>query len=316
MKFVLWFEPERVAPDTWLTKNHPQWIFGGEGGGLLNLGNLDARNWVIEHMSRLIEEQGIDLYREDFNIDPLSYWRGNDAPDRQGITENLHVQGHLAYWDELRRRFPDNLIDSCASGGRRNDLETLRRAVPLLRSDYQSVGVGRTPESFTGNQGHTYGFSSWAPYCGTGVICDNAYEVRSHLTPALGMVTGSSGNPDQMNSQLHRHMADWKAVADEFYGDYYPLTDYSLSEGAWMAWQFNRPEVGRGMVQAFRHKDSPYESLRVKLQGLDQDAVYTLTDLDIPGTTEMTGSELCEKGLLLAIGDQPGSALITYRKKP
>lgn len=27
------------------------------------------------------------------------------------------------------------LIDSCASGGRRNDLETLRRAVPLLRSD-------------------------------------------------------------------------------------------------------------------------------------------------------------------------------------
>jgi len=26
-------------------------------------------------------------------------------------------------------------IDSCASGGNRNDLETLRRAVPLLRSD-------------------------------------------------------------------------------------------------------------------------------------------------------------------------------------
>ena len=125
MKFVLWFEPERVTRDTWLAKNHPQWILGGEKGGLLNLGNPEARKWLVGHIDRFIKEQGVDLYREDFNIDPLGYWRGNDAPDRQGITENLHVQGHLAYWDELRRRHPDILIDSCASGGRRDDLETL-----------------------------------------------------------------------------------------------------------------------------------------------------------------------------------------------
>ena len=41
------------------------------GGGLLNLGNPEARKWLTEHISRLIKEQGIDLYREDFNIDPL-----------------------------------------------------------------------------------------------------------------------------------------------------------------------------------------------------------------------------------------------------
>ena len=99
MKFVLWFEPERVAPNSWLTQNHPQWIFGGANGGLLNEGNPETRQWVIEHIDRFIKDQGIDLYREDYNIDPLAYWRGNDAPDRQGITENLYVQGHLAYWD-------------------------------------------------------------------------------------------------------------------------------------------------------------------------------------------------------------------------
>ena len=52
------------------------------------------------------------------------------------------------------------LIDSCASGGRRNDLETLRRAVPLLRSDYIMEPVG--------NQCHTYGIAFWYPYYGTG----------------------------------------------------------------------------------------------------------------------------------------------------
>ena len=56
-------------------------------------------------------------------------------------------------------------IDSCASGGRRNDLETLRRAVPLLRSDYQFGHEATMP-----NQGHTYGISSWIPYYGSGLF--------------------------------------------------------------------------------------------------------------------------------------------------
>ena len=156
---------------------------------MLNLGNPEARKWVTEHFSRLIKEQGVDLYREDFNIDPLGYWRGNDAPDRQGITENLYIQGNLAYWDELRRRFPDNLIDSCASGGRRNDLETLRRAVPLLRSDFYSASQPGNPAAITGSQGQTYGLSFWVPYYGIGVFCDDVYDVRSHITPELGMAS-------------------------------------------------------------------------------------------------------------------------------
>ena len=35
------------------------------------------------------------------------------------------------------------------------------------------------------------------------------------------------------------------------------------------------------MVQAFRRADSLYESIQVKLRGLDPDAVYTLTNLDV-----------------------------------
>ena len=31
MKLVVWFEPERVTADTWLAKNHPEWLFGGSG---------------------------------------------------------------------------------------------------------------------------------------------------------------------------------------------------------------------------------------------------------------------------------------------
>jgi alpha-galactosidase len=314
MKMVLWNEPERVAGGTWLTTQHPDWVFGGAGGGLLKFGNPKVQKWATEHFDKLIREQGVDLYREDFNIDPLGYWRNNDPPDRQGITENFHVQGHLAYWDELRRRHPDMLLDTCASGGRRNDLESLRRAVPLLRSDFQGAAAPGDVTRYAGNQAHTYGLSFWVPYFGTGEYFNNAYSVRSHFCQGMGI----GYNPGIMPvdwPRLKKTLADWRAVVDEFYGDYYPLTPYSLSEDVWIAWQFNRPENGTGVIQAFRRINSVYESARVRLPGLEKGAVYTLTNLDSPGTTEMTGRELSEKGLIIVIKDRPGWALIAYKKK-
>ena len=104
------------------------------------------------------------------------------------MAENLHVQGYLHYWDDLLERNPGLWIDSCASGGRRNDLETLRRAVPLLRSDYQAFDGN--PAYAPGNQGHTYGLSSWIPYYGQGVYYSDrhfVYSARSYLSPAFGV---------------------------------------------------------------------------------------------------------------------------------
>ena len=30
MKLVVWFEPERVTPGTWLAEQHPEWVLGGK----------------------------------------------------------------------------------------------------------------------------------------------------------------------------------------------------------------------------------------------------------------------------------------------
>jgi alpha-galactosidase len=118
-----------------------------------------------------------------------------------------------------------------------------------------------------------------------------------------------------LNYPRLRHLVQqWREIAACYLGDYYPLTHYSLENTVWIAWQFNCPEKGEGMVQAFRRKDSIYKSSRCKLQGLEPDAVYTLRNLDSTGTTEMTGRELAESGLLITIKDQPGSAVITYKK--
>ena len=71
----------------------------------MNLGDPAARKWLTDYIGQFIGEQGVDLYRQDFNVDPLGAWQINDGPDRQGMTENLYVQGYLAYWDGLLEPF-------------------------------------------------------------------------------------------------------------------------------------------------------------------------------------------------------------------
>ncbi len=306
-KFVLWFEPERVTPGTWLYEKHPEWLLGKDGGQkLLNLGHPEAWKWVVEHFDSLIVSQGVDVYRQDFNMDPLSHWRGNDAPDRQGITENHHVTGYLAYWDELLRRHPDLFIDTCASGGRRNDLETLRRSVPLLRSDYFNDP--------TAQQSQTYGISLWMPYYGSGMMINDVYWYRSCIFPA-SRVGCDTRRKDLDYPLLHRMIAEFRKVEPFLLGDFYPLTPHSLSNSVWMAWQYDRPEQGAGVVQVFRRPESVYESARFPLRGLDTQARYVVTNLDDNQPREMTGRELADRGLLVSIPAKPAAVIFMYKRQ-
>ena len=254
LKTILWFEPERAAMDSWLARTHPEWLLGDPGGDrLLFLGNPDARQWLFDHVSHMIAEDGIDVYRQDFNFRPLPFWRAHDPKDRKGITEIEDVEGYLAYFDALRQRFPNLLIDTCASGGRRNDLETLRRAVPLWRSDYSF-----DPKA---QQGETFGLSLWTPYFGTAygatMNSADAYILRSQETPAIGLGIDPDKLPYGVQGLL-RLLAQWRQTAPYYYDDFIPLTSYTLEATDWIAWQFGRSDETSGVVEAFRHENSPY----------------------------------------------------------
>ncbi|HTL55681.1 MAG TPA: NPCBM/NEW2 domain-containing protein [Candidatus Limnocylindrales bacterium] len=307
---LLWFEPERVQPGTWLYLNHPEWLLGKDGNQkLLNLGNEAARQWVTDHTHRLMQEQGIDIYRQDFNMPPLDYWRANDAPDRQGITEIQHITGYLAFWDELRRRNPGLLIDTCASGGRRNDLETLRRSVPLHKSDMEYPNL-------TSKQTQFYGLAFWEPYFGAPVYPADHVDVYGFRS-GISLLTGlgyDSRRKDLDFALLRNLVAERDEVVPNYYGDYYPLTAWSAEPDVWIAWQFDRPDEGKGVIQAFRRPASVYESARFKLRGLEPTARYSLTNFDVPGTTEAKGSELIDQGLLVTIPARPGAVIITYSR--
>jgi alpha-galactosidase len=97
-------------------------------------------------------------------------------------------------------------------------------------------------------------------------------------------------------------------------GDYYPLTPYSINTGDWIAWQFDRPEIGGGMIQAFRREQNDKPARLFRLSGLVPSARYHVTDLDGGPTRNLTGSDLMKKGLTIEIKTTPGAALLIYRK--
>jgi alpha-galactosidase len=322
LKFVLWFEPERVNPASRIGREHPEFVLGWKNGksgdGLFNLGDPAARAWLTELLSGTIKEAGVDIYRNDFNMAPLPFWQKADEPDRQGITENRYVEGLYSLWDELRKRHPGLLIDNCASGGRRIDLETCTRSYPLWRSDTQcaalandQTGTKWDPQNNSlWDQAQTAGLSLYVPLHAAGMWGCDKYSARSVAT------TGGSLCQDVRSKDFSREAAlaairEMKELRPLYQGDFYPLADVSVKPDVWCAWQFDRPELGRGFAMFFRRPKATGASFEAALQGLDPKARYEVTFAEADKVERHTGAELSR--LKVEIDSAPGSLLVTYR---
>jgi alpha-galactosidase len=93
------------------------------------------------------------------------------------------------------------------------------------------------------------------------------------------------------------------------------LLPYTRDLRSWIAWQFDRPDLGCGVVQVFRRPESPYQSAQFHLRGLDPAAKYLVTDfdkVDSPGT--FTGSQLMNEGIEIQIETAPAAKIFTYAK--
>jgi alpha-galactosidase len=327
MKSLLWSEPERAGVGTELFEQHRDWLIAppdpsSDLSFLVDFGNPDAWAWSVERFDSIITDQAakghtLDVFRQDFNMDPLDYWNAKDVPGRSGMTQVKHVTGHLAFWDELRKRHPQLWIDSCASGGRRNDLETMRRSIPLLRSDYQFEP--------TGNQCQTYGISLWLPYFGTGVgpqaTHDGAwgpgqYVVRSSLAPCYASSVDAATASEEDWTLLRTMNDEFVRIQDDLlYSDFYPLTEFSLEDDVWMAFQFDRPAAGSGVVLIFRRPHAQAAVMRFVLQGLDAGMQYQIENFDLGSKELLSGRSLMNKGLELSLPGAPASAIVQYERQ-
>lgn len=316
MGMLLWVEPERVIRGNPTPNRHPEWFLKLDENcqdWLLDMGNEEALQCAIQDVSHLIEELGLTCYRQDFNTNPLPFWRKYDEPERAGSHEIHHIMGLYRFWDTLLEKYPHLIIDNCASGGRRLDFEALSRSVALWRSDYQCV-FDSDPETA---QVHGTGFPWWLPYTGVGVgrVMGDTYRMRSCYSPALQVGFWMYEEEDFSESQpldlIRNQIAEYKRVRPYLSCDFYCLVDYALDDSTWTAWQYDRPEEGDGVVLLFRRPASPFDTLPTALKGLDADKTYLFEDVDTGETYEAKGSEV----LHFVLPEKRSSKVVFYHVK-
>jgi alpha-galactosidase len=182
----------------------------------------------------------------------------------------------------------------------------LRRALVLTRSDYLWDPVGQ--------QCHTYGLAQWIPITGIGSDSPDRYKCRSGLGSHFTLAADFYSQEPAVWEAIARAVQEQHSVQHLYTGDFYPLGSYSTTAEAWMAWQFHRPDLGEGLVQAFRRQDSLAAAATYRLYGLEPTAEYAVTNADDQASRQMTGRDLMERGLTIDLPERPAAALFTYRK--
>ncbi|MDD3544639.1 MAG: alpha-galactosidase [Kiritimatiellae bacterium] len=279
MGLMLWFTPECLGKKAHVKKEHPDWMLDPPGAGyaLLNYGVPAAKRSTYDMLSRYIKKLGISCYRQDFNQGLDKHFALAETPERLGIPEVKHITAMYDLWDDLRANHPGLLIDNCASGGRRIDIETLRRSIPFFRSDYQ-CNWNHSPEVV---QTHNSNISWWLPYTGCTTKAIDLYAMRSAYSSSwgfAGLETGYEKLAEGEIAILRKARADYLRVRRFFSRDFHNHGSHAYDLTSWVIWQYHDPETGEGCILAFRRPESPCDRAVIDLKGVSGNIEYT--DLD------------------------------------
>lgn len=308
---VLWYEPERVFRNTVFHKagsEHEQWLIDtGDDNVMWNLANEDALRFYCEYLAASMKENGVTVYRQDFNFAPLEYWQKADNEyygGRTGICENHYVTNLYRFLDYLTANIDGLIIDNCASGGKRLDLEMTFRSIPFWRSDYNCAVHS---DLFEATQSQTYGLSFWLPISGTALNMTSEYSARSAVMPLM-LMDFYANNSDFFN--LFHEQRDLMT------GNYYPLDFGSYDKNKMHSMQYMSEDGLGGVVFIYKRPEVIKSEYTVNLNGLYPDAVYEISDVDgIIETKTYKGSELMEDGLTISLPDGEKAIILNVSKR-
>jgi alpha-galactosidase len=327
MKFGLWVEPERIdlrlvgepgmPAESWLAQENGAYQPGVPNDeartAMLDLGLPEARAWVVDRLSALIEEQGVDYLKWDSN-----FWVNNTRlrPGRGARDGNYeHVRGLYIVLNELRARYPELLIENCSGGGNRLDLGMMR---------YTDVGWMDDRTSPSSHVRHNLqGLTTFLPpgYLLSYLIGhpdepmhqapDMTKYARSRMPGVLGL-SFAAGELDEGDINVIRAATDvWKALRDiERTASAVLLTEQvnGPASPAWDAVALVSPARDQAVLYAFQNDDG-VEDARIVLRGLDPTASYAVRSLDTGEAGIATGVALMSTGLQLVATPASGSQL-------
>lgn len=303
LKFGIWFEPEMISPDSDLYRRHPEWAIHIEGRKatqcrqqyVLDLSNPEVVDYAYESVAKILRSAPIDYVKWDMNRQLSDLGSSYLDPDSQQELFHRYVLGVYEMQDRLIREFPDLLLENCSGGGARFDPGMLYYSPQIWCSD-DTDAVERL--EIQEGTALIYPLSSMGAHVS---VCPNhsvgrvtPFETRGHVALAgtFGYELDITKLPEEERKQIKEQTKMYHKYNDLVReGDYYRIASFS-ENGHYDCYMEVAKDKTEALVTYVQVRGIPNsKSKKLRLQGLDPEAVYELEESE-----ETYSGEILMKG--------------------
>lgn len=318
MLFGIWVEPEMVNPDSDLYRSHPDWILSEPNRTpylqrnqyILDMSRDEIRDWAIHWLDELISEGKLDYLKWDMNRESNALCL--HAMDKG--TAIRYMKNVYSIWEHLNTRFPDLLLENCASGGGRADFGMIPYADRMNRSDnadpidvmllhegYSTLfvpklagGAGNvSPEHYYLNDRHI----------------PLEYRIHCGMTGSMSVGVNLLHSDQQELDQLKEAVSHFKELRSALQ-DSYVYRIASANEHPYSVLQYTRRDKSEFTVFGFGHGMRFWDRQMplFKMRGLEPAGIYACGDM------RMSGDALMNLGIQIPLAGDYSSSVATWKR--
>lgn len=294
IKFGIWIEPEMVNTKSELFEKHPDWVLSqdnrplttGRGGSqvVLDLTNPEVQDFVFGVVDKLMTEYPEIAYiKWDANAALMNYGSHYLPSQKQSHIYIEYHRGMNKVLERIRAKYPNLVIQACASGGGRVNYGFLPYFNEFWTSDdtdalqriYMQWGVSNFYPSIamashvSANRNHQ-----------TGRVLPLKYRFDVAMSARLGMEIQPKDMTDADKAFAGRAIAAYKKIRPVVqFGDLYRLVSPYDKKGI-ASLMYATPEKDKAVLFVYKTEHFLNQLMPdVVLSGLDENKTYRITDL-------------------------------------
>ena len=294
IKFGIWIEPEMANTKSELFEKHPDWVLSqdnrplttGRGGSqvVLDLTNPEVQDFVFGVVDKLMTEYPEIAYiKWDANAALMNYGSHYLPNQKQSHIYIEYHRGMNKVLERIRAKYPNLVIQACASGGGRVNYGFLPYFNEFWTSDdtdalqriYMQWGVSNFYPSIamashvSANRNHQ-----------TGRVLPLKYRFDVAMSARLGMEIQPKDMTDADKAFAGRAIAAYKKIRPVVqFGDLYRLVSPYDKKGI-VSLMYATPEKDKAVLFVYKTEHFLNQLMPdVVLSGLDENKTYRITDL-------------------------------------
>lgn len=312
--FGLWLEPEMADISSEIYEKHPDWIVKaagrepvtGRGGAqvVLDFSNPRVRDHVVATVDKILKENPwIEYVKWDCNSGIYQHGSQYLPKDRQSHLNIAWHRGLEEVLSRIREKYPDLTVQACAGGGGRVNWGVLKYFDEFWTSD-NTDALERIFIQW--GTSHFYPAMAMASHISASPNHQTlrSMPIKYRADVAMSGRLGVELQPKDMTREEYEvcrnAISDYKRIRDIVqFGDLYRLRS-PYDEGGVASLMYVSENKDRAVAFWYRTDVYVMQILPVvKMDGLDSDAIYRITELNRIDDSPMPFEGKCFSGSFL-----------------